>query len=66
MYHTIETISSSELKDLDKKQYIGIVQAQLNLDVLFCYLINQIAVTNGKGNDFTKFLRSHNFFKNLS
>ena len=65
VYHTIETISSSELKDLDKKQYIGIVQAQLNLDVLFCYLINQIAVTNGKGNDFTKFLRSHNFFKNL-
>ena len=55
----------AKVKDLDKKQYIGIVQAQLNLDVLFCYLINQIAVTNGKGNDFTKFLRSHNFFKNL-
>lgn len=65
LYHIIDNVSKFELKEDTKRQYIGIIQSQLNLDVLFCYLINQIVMAEGKENEFTHNLKVYEFFKDL-
>lgn len=65
LYHTIDTVSKFSLDEKTKRQYIGIIQSQLNLDVLFCYLINQIVMADDKENEFTHTLKDYDFFKDL-
>lgn len=65
IYHMIDTVVNSSLDKEDKVRYVGIIQAQLNLDMLFCYLVNQIVMNGGLESEFTKILRDYDFFKNL-
>lgn len=66
-YHIVDTVCQSPLDDARRKQYIGIIQAQLNYDILFCYLINQIVYPYGDPNEerYPKLLREYVFFKDL-
>lgn len=66
-YHIVDTVCQSPLDDARKKQYIGIIQAQLNYDILFCYLINQIVYMYKNPNEerYPKLLREYDFFKDL-
>lgn len=57
------------LSDSLKKEYLSVVQAQLSLDELFCYLINQMYYYKDNGmekEDYPKFLREYDFFIDLS
>lgn len=66
-YHIVDTVCQSPLDDARRKQYIGIIQAQLNYDILFCYLINQIVYPYEDPNKepYPKLLRKYDFFKDL-
>lgn len=64
-YHIVDTVIDSPLDENDKRKYIGIVQAQLNLDILFCYLVNLIAAYHGQEEKYSGVLKQYNFFKNL-
>ncbi len=62
IYYIIDTVHKSPLDGELKKHYVGIIQAQLNHDILFCYLINQIIFNGGQDKDFTKVLKQYDFF----
>lgn len=66
-YYIVDTVCKSPLDDARKKQYIGIIQAQLNYDILFCYLINQIVYPYKNPNEeqYPQLLREYDFFKDL-
>ena len=66
-YHIVDTVYQSPLDCARRKQYIGIIQAQLNYDILFCYLINQIVYLHVHPNKkrYPKLLRKYDFFKDL-
>lgn len=64
-YHMVETVIDSPLDEEYKKKYVGIVQSQLNLDILFCYFINLIATFQGEETDYCSKLKKYEFFKNL-
>lgn len=64
-YHMVTAVIDSPLDEEYKKKYIGIIQSQLNLDILFCYLINLIAVYQGKEAVYCSKLKQYEFFKNL-
>lgn len=57
IYHIVEVVLESPLSEKEKKQYIGIIQSQLNLDILFCYLINQIVANCGSKTDYSEKLK---------
>lgn len=65
IYYIIETVHKSPLNEELKKHYVGIIQAQLNHDILFCYLINQIIFNGGQNKDFTKVLKQYDFFGDI-
>lgn len=65
IYHMVDAVVNSSLDKDEKKRYIGIIQAQLNLDILFCYFINQIVMNGDAVSEFTKILKEYDFFKNL-
>ena len=65
IYHMVNVVVESPLDEKKKSQYIGIIQAQLNLDVLFCYLINQIAASRGYNSSYIQILKKYGFFSNL-
>lgn len=73
IYHEVTTVTDQEKKVLDnytKKKYIQLIQAQMNNDELFCYLINQIAhydehATNEKVKEYADKLKKYDFFKEL-
>lgn len=73
IYHEVTTVTDQEKKVLDnytKKKYIQLIQAQMNNDELFCYLINQIAhydehATNEKVKKYADKLKKYDFFKEL-
>ena len=65
IYHMVDAVVNSSLDKDEKKRYIGIIQAQLNLDILFCYFINQIVMNGDAVSEFTKILNECDFFKNL-
>ena len=65
MYHIVFTVHKSQLSEEDKKRYIGIIQSQLNLDILFCYLINLIIARNGAQGYYCSLLKKYDFFKDL-
>ena len=73
IYHEVTTVTDQEKKVLDnytKKKYIDLIQAQMNNDELFCYLINQIAhydehATNEKVKEYANKLREYDFFNEL-
>ena len=67
LYHIVDAVCQSPLDDARRKQYIGIIQAQLNYDILFCYLINQIVYPyrNSNKEPYPKLLRKYDFFKDL-
>lgn len=58
-------VIKSPLDEKQKEKYIGIIQAQLNLDILFCYLINLIATNRGFNTTYCTRLKKYRFFKNL-
>lgn len=64
-YHLVDTVNDSPLDEDAKRKYIGIVQSQLNLDILFCYLVNLIAVYHRQETNYDSILRRYDFFKNL-
>ena len=64
-YHMANTVIDSPLDENYKKKYIGIIQSQLNLDILFCYFINLIAASHGKETGYCTKLKQYKFFKNL-
>lgn len=64
-YHMVNTVIDSPLDENYKKKYIGIIQSQLNLDILFCYFINLIAASHGKETGYCTKLKQYRFFKNL-
>ena len=64
-YHMVNTVIDSPLDENYKKKYIGIIQSQLNLDILFCYFINLIAASNGRETGYCTKLKQYRFFKNL-
>lgn len=66
IYHMVEVVLESPLSEKEKSQYIGIIQSQLNLDILFCYLINQIVVNRGSKTNYSEKLKKYKFFKNLN
>lgn len=73
IYHEVTTVTDQEKKVLDnytKKKYIDLIQAQMNNDELFCYLINQIAhydehAKNKKVKKYADKLKKYDFFKEL-
>ena len=65
MYHIVFIVNESQLSEEDKKRYIGIIQSQLNLDILFCYLINLIVARNGAQGYYCSVLKEYYFFKDL-
>lgn len=65
IYYIIDTVHKSPLNEELKKHYVGIIQAQLNHDILFCYLINQIIFNGGQNKDFTKVLKQYDFFSDI-
>lgn len=65
IYHMVNEVLNSTLDEPAKQRYIGIIQAQLNIDVLFCYLINQIAASQGFDSFYCQQLKKYDFFKNI-
>lgn len=65
IYHMVDVVVNSSSDKEEKKRYIGIIQAQLNLDMLFCYFINQIVMNGDSVSEFTKVLKDYDFFRNL-
>ena len=79
IYHEVTFVANQAdevLNEKAKEQYIQLVQAQMNNDELFCYLINQIAHYN-KANknssreecrrveDFAETLKKYDFFREI-
>lgn len=65
IYHIVNLVMESPLDNEQKKKYVGIVQAQLNLDILFCYLINQVVANRSINSTYRIQLKEYSFFKNL-
>lgn len=65
IYYIVDLVDNSPLDKDMKQRYVKIVQAQLNLDILFCYLINLICAHNGDTNEHIMRLRKYDFFKNI-
>lgn len=65
IYYVVDLVVKSPLAEDDKRRYVKIVQAQLNMDVLFCYLINLICTYREKGNPYIDILKKYEFFKSL-
>ena len=73
IYHEVTTVTDQEKKVLDnytKKKYIDLIQAQMNNDELFCYLINQIYhyhknETEDEVRKYTEILKTYDFFKEI-
>lgn len=65
IYYLVDLVIKSPLDENTKKQYVQIVQAQLNMDILFCYLINLICMSRGEANSYIYTLRKYDFFKDI-
>lgn len=65
IYHIVDVVKQSPLKNDQKILYVGIIQSQLNLDILFCYFINIIASTSGVENEYWTTLSEYDFFRDL-
>ena len=65
IYHIVNLVMESPLDNEQKKRYVGIIQAQLNLDILFCYLINQVVANRSMNSNYRMQLKEYSFFKNL-
>lgn len=65
IYYIVDLVDNSPLDNWTKKRYVKIVQSQLNMDILFCYLINLISAHKGDTNKHIKRLRKYEFFKNI-
>ena len=65
IYYIVDLVDNSPLDKDMKQRYVKIVQAQLNMDILFCYLINLICAHNGDTNEHIMRLRKYDFFKNI-
>lgn len=65
IYYIVDLVDSSPLDQDMKRKYVKIVQSQLNMDILFCYLINLISAHNGESNGHIKRLQKYEFFKNI-
>ena len=73
IYHEVTTVTDQEKKVLDnytKKKYIDLIQAQMNNDELFCYLINQIYhyhknETEDEVRKYAEILKTYDFFKEI-
>ena len=62
------------LNDADQRQYVGLIEGQMNNDELFCYLVNQLEYyENHKGNTerqqklirYFRYLKDNNFFREI-
>lgn len=73
IYHEVTIVTEQKEEVLDektKKKYIALIQAQMNNDELFCYLINQIYHyhknnTEDEVKDYAKILKEYDFFKEI-
>lgn len=69
VYHEIKTVLIEEsLNTEEKKHYLGVIQANMNYDELFCYFINLLqhfSRTKEKEDDFLRNLYDSNFFENI-
>ncbi len=65
IYYLVDLVIKSPLDENIKKQYVQVVQAQLNMDILFCYLINLICMSRGEANSYIYTLRKYEFFKDI-
>lgn len=65
VYHAFEEVRTSPLPEKQKYQYISSIQAALDLDFLFCYMINQICAYDGSADKYKKSLKNYRFFKDL-
>lgn len=79
IYHEVTTVTDQKEKVLDddtKKKYIDLIQAQMNNDELFCYLINQISHYHNvqsrnstelnRARIYAGILQQYDFFKEIS
>lgn len=72
IYYEIKTVlDEKSLDDGERKHYIGIVQACMTYDELFCYFINLLHHFSKKGwrredRSFMKGLKRNDFFKNIT
>lgn len=60
------------MNDADQRQYVGLIEGQMNNDELFCYLVNQLEYyENHKGNTerqqklirYFRYLKDNNFLE---
>jgi hypothetical protein len=65
IYHLVEVVIDSPLSEKQKIQYIGIIQSHLNLDILFCYLINQMVANGFSKTGYSQKMKQYKFFENL-
>lgn len=65
IYYVVDLVANSPLDEKMKRRYVKIVQSQLNMDILFCYLINLICMSRGEVNDYIYTLRKYDFFKDI-
>lgn len=63
--------SDGILDDAAQRQYIGLIEGQMNNDELFCYLVNQLDYYESHGNDrgeldeYFEYLKRYDFFKDI-
>ncbi len=69
VYYEIKTVLDEDSLTLEeRKHYIGIIQANMNYDELFCYFINLLqhfARIPEYGSDYMKGLYANDFFENI-
>ena len=69
VYHEVITVlNDNTINDLSKRRYIGIIQAMMNKDELFCYLVNLLQHFENypeDDNDFREQLKQYHFFDDL-
>lgn len=69
VYHEVITVLDDDtINDLSKRRYIGIIQAMMNKDELFCYLVNLLQHFENypeDDNDYREQLKQYHFFDDL-
>lgn len=65
LYNIINTITVSNIAQVDKSKYVERVQSLMNQDELFCYYINQIVYSNESDSQYLKILRTYDFFRDV-
>lgn len=66
--------SSGLLNDADQRQYVGLIEGQMNNDELFCYLVNQLEYYENHRREtkrlrklirYFRYLKDNNFFREI-